>query len=183
MNAPLKIRSGDTIAWTEEFGDYSSTSGWAFKVRLVGETSYAAITASGSGTTYTVTIAASITATYLPGTYKLIGWVEKGSERYTMFETTIAVTANQAITVSDAGALSHARRTLALIESAIESYAVRPVEEITIAGRTLRRPALATLVTLRSRYQYFVRQEEGAERSANGLDFGGRINVRFGSVT
>ena len=186
MNEPKQIRGGITTSWLEELSDYSATNGWALKYRLAGTTGNYDVTAVGVGTVHTVTITADVSKEWIAGSYILIGYVEKGTgaslERHDVFNGTIDLLPNIAGATAAADYRTHARKTLALIEAAIESYAVRPVEEITIAGRTIRRPKLEQLVSLRSRYQFLVKQEGMSERAANGLEAGGGVLVKFNSV-
>lgn len=186
MNEPAKIRAGVTTTWEEGLSDYSATDGWALKYRLAGTTANYDVNAVGVGTVHTVTITADISKAWIAGTYTLLGYVVEGSDasvqRKDISVGTIEVLANIAEATSAADYRTHARKTLALIEAAIESYAVRPVEEITIAGRMIRRPTLKALASLKSRYQFLVKQEQMAERAANGLDPGGNVLVKFNAV-
>lgn len=186
MAEPAKIRSGVTTGWTKDLPDYPVSGSWALKYRLAGAEANYTVVASGVLTVWTVTITADASKAWVPGTYNLLGYVEKGAdaalERHDVFTGTIEVLPNIAGAVSASDLRTHARKTLALIEAAIESYAIRPAEEITIAGRTIRRPTLQQLASFRARYQFFVKQEEVAERAANGLESGGGILVKFNQV-
>lgn len=186
MEEPVKIRSGVTTVWTKDLPDYSASDSWALKYRLAGTTANYPVTSVGVGTAWTVTITADTSKSWVAGTYTLLGYVEKGTgasvERHDIFIGTVEVLPNIAEAVSASDLRTHARKTLALIESAIESYAVRPVEEIMIAGRTIRRPKLEQLVSFRAKYRFLVKQEEMAERAANGLEAGGGILVKFNQV-
>jgi hypothetical protein len=179
MNEPKEIRSGDTVSWDEVLPGYPSDA-WTLKYRLLGENNYDAVEAAESGSGYKATITAAVTKTYLPGIYTLVGWVEATGLRYTVSTTTVTVLPDPAAGGEGADTRSHARKTLALIESAIESYAVRPVEELTVAGKTLRRPTLEKLFALRSQYIQAVKQEDQKERIAKGLKAGGSMKVTFG---
>lgn len=175
---PASFIAGDTVTWQEESSDYPANDGWALTVYFNGSSSFTA-TGVQSGALWDVTIAAAASAVVLPGIYRYQAVVVKGSERHTIREGQIEAKRSLVTTAAGYDGRSHARKTLALIEEAIESYAVRPVESITIAGRTLTRPPLATLVKLRSQYLAIVRDEDASERVARGLDSGKKILARF----
>lgn len=167
---PTKLRAGDSIAWTKSFGTYTSANGYQLKYRLIGSAGVAsAISAVASDDAWTATITKAISVTLAAGTYTLVGWMEKGLERITVSETSIQILVNLVDATTATDTRSHARKTLALLETAIESYAVRPVEQISIAGRTWTRPSLEQLLRLRSKYAKLVRIEVEKERRAKGL--------------
>ena len=167
---PTTLRAGDSIAWTKSFGTYTSANGYQLKYRLIGSAGVsAAFNAVASDDTWTTTITKAISTALAAGTYTLVGWMEKTLERITVSETSIQILANLVDAAAATDTRSHARKTLALLETAIESYAVRPVEQISIAGRTWTRPSLEQLLRLRSRYAKLVRIEVEKERRAKGL--------------
>jgi hypothetical protein len=182
MNEPRILRAGDVSTWSESFAEFPATSGWTLSYRLLGAINYSAVNAVANGDGFDVTFSSSETSKYSPADYLLVGYVAKGAERHTISETSITVKGDVLTEAGGGDTRSHARRTLALIEAAIESYASRPVDEITIAGRTVRRPSLAALLSFRSRYQYFVKQEEMKERADKGADPGGSVLWKFGGV-
>jgi hypothetical protein len=175
---PASFIAGDTVEWEEESSDYPATDGWALAVYFTGSSAFT-VAGVADGATWDVTITAANSATYLPGIYRYAVCVTKATERHTIREGQVEIRRNLASTVAGYDGRSHARKTLALIEAAIESSAVNPVESITIAGRTLQRPPLAALIKLRSQYRQMVRDEEAAEKAARGLDSGKQILARF----
>lgn len=177
---PISFRAGDTIKWTKSLADYPASAGWALKYKFVGDKGApAVIAAAASGDDFSVTITATTTAAYVAGIYTLQGWVEKAGEQYTISVTTVEILANLSIS-SATDTRSNARKQLVLIETAIESYSVRPVESVSAFGRTWTRPSLRTLYNLRSRYLREIRKEEDAQRIAQGKK-PRRIVSRFGT--
>lgn len=177
---PTSFRAGDTVKWTKSLTDYPASAGWALKYKFVGnQGAPSAIAATASGDDFSMTVAATTTAAYIAGIYTLQGWVEKAGEQYTISITTVEILANLS-TSSATDTRSHARKQLALIETAIESYSVRPVESVSAFGRMWTRPSLRTLYNLRSRYLREIRKEEDAQRIAQGKK-PRRIVARFGT--
>lgn len=166
---PIQIRSGDTVKFTRELADYPTSEGWTLKYKIVGNgADPQEVSASVVSSKYSVTIASSITEDLATGIYQLIGWVEKSGERFTIYDRTLDVLPNLASASGATDTRSHARKTLALIEAAIESHAVNPVESLQINNKTFQRPTLEMLNKFRSQYAALVRAEENKERIKSG---------------
>jgi hypothetical protein len=181
MNEPKSITAGDTCKWTESFSDYPATT-YTLTYTLSGKEVYT-VTATASGTDYAITISTTDSDLFIPGIYQLIGSVAKSGERYTVSTGTVEILANPAEMKAGTGFLSHARTVLGQIETAIETLSIHPIDEITIAGRTLKRPKLDELVKLRAKYIGYVRAEEQKERIAKGLGGSNRILTRFSPIS
>lgn len=167
---PTQLRAGDSVSWTKSFSPYTASNGYQLKYRLIGSAGKTdPVPAVASGDAWTTTFTTAYTKDLVAGIYTLLGWVEKSGERVTVSETSIQLLANLVDAAAVTDTRSHARKTLALIEAAIESYAVRPVEQLSIAGRNWTRPSLEQLSRLRSKYTKLVRIEVEKERRAKGL--------------
>jgi hypothetical protein len=167
---PQSIRAGNTVKFNKTFSDYPVADGWTCAYKIVGNAAApisATVTPVGTDE-YDVVFAASLTDDLPAGGYMLIGTMTKAGERYTVYEGTLEVEADVAAASAATDTRSHAAKTLAAIDAAIESYAVTPVEEIQIAGRLVRRPSLETLYKFKSTYEGIVRREEDKERIARG---------------
>jgi hypothetical protein len=179
-NEPAELRSGDTWKWTRSLADYPA-SAWALKYRFKSPTSGFEITATTSGNDYAITVTAATTAAYAAGTYTWIAWVEGGtSEKYTVDTGVMAVDADYRSGTATAALddRSHARKTLAAIESWIESR--NPgVAEYEIAGRRMKYIPVSDLLKLRQSYKSEVAAEEAADAIANGLGTSRRIQFRL----
>jgi hypothetical protein len=157
---PKSIRAGDTVKWMKSLLDYPAAD-WDLKYKIVGNaTSPVSVTAAENGDQFEITISATATADLAEGSYRLIGWVEDGTERFTIYDDILIVEANTPAATSATDTRTHAQRTLDLINAAIESYSTRPVEEIEIAGRRISRPSLKDLYTLKTKYEKVVRREK-----------------------
>jgi hypothetical protein len=176
---PSKIVAGDTVGWTKSLPDYPAAS-YTLKYELRGPSSIT-ITATGSGTEYTVAVLAATSDDYVPGIYSMYGVVSAGAVRHTVFQGTIEVVENPTEIQPGTDTRGHARRTLALIEAAIENYAANPYQTITIAGRTKSNWSMSELLSWRDRYIQEAKREADAERVANGIPTRRRIFTRFSS--
>ena len=177
---PGSLRAGDTWRWTKTLDDYPATS-WTLKYRFKSPTAGFEITATTSGTDYSVTVAAATTAGYSSGTYTWIAWVEGGtSEKYTV-DTGVSVVNPDYRGGTATAALddrSHARKTLAAIESWIESRN-QGVARYSIAGREMQYIPISDLLKLRQVYKAEVAAEDAAAAIANGMGTGRRIQFRL----
>jgi hypothetical protein len=177
---PAELRTGDTWKWTKTLADYPA-SAWTLKYRFKNAAGGFEITATASGDDYSVTVAATTSAGYAAGTYSWMAWVEGGtSEKYTVDSGVCTINPDYRSGTATAAFddRSHARKTLAAIESWIESS--NPgVAEYEIAGRRMKYWSAADLIKLRLRYQQEVAAEIAAENLANGIGAGRRIQFRI----
>ena len=179
-NEPDTLRAGDTWKWTRTLADYPA-SAWTLKYRFKSAAGGFEITATASGDSYAITVAASTSAAYASGLYTWIAWVEGGtSEKYTV-DTGVAVInpdyrIGTATTALDDR--SHARKTLAAIEAWIESRD-QGVARYAIAGREMQYIPITDLLKLRQTYKAEVAAEDAAAALANGLGGGRRIQFRI----
>jgi hypothetical protein len=182
MNEPNTFRAGDTVKWSEDFGDHRPTDGWSMKCTISGAQTLT-VTAASSAGQYDLMLTAVQTGTLLSaGTYTLALFVERGSgedlERITLSTTSITVLQNLS-TAYMGDTRTHLQKALASIEAVIEKRATQADEEFTIAGRSLRRTPLADLAKLYTKYKFWVEEEQQRERIAKGLPAGNKILVHF----
>lgn len=65
------------------------------------------------------------------------------------------------------------------VNTAINNYLTDPVEEFSIAGRTVRRPSLQMLYNIRAQVNRLILIETKKANVAAGLTAGGTIKVRL----
>ncbi len=178
---PGELRAGDTWKWTKTLADYPASAPWTLKYRFKNAAGGFEITASAAGDDYSVTVAAATTTSYASGVYSWIAWVEGGSsEKYTVDTGTCTLTPDYRSSTSTAALddRSHARKTLAAIESWIESKSPG-VAEYEIAGRRMKYIPIADLLKMRQQYKTEVANEDAAEAIRNGTGTGRRIQFRL----
>lgn len=168
---PQQLRAGDTVRWRRELSDYPADGGWTLKYTLVGPTALHSVTAAADGAAHAVTIAATDSAAYESGSYRVQEYVEKAGERYTLSAVNLQVLPD--LTTESSGYRSHARKMLDAIEAWLERKAPTAAG-VEVDGRKLQNYPLADLLALRDKYRAEVRMEQGAGPSA-----GGRLLVRF----
>ena len=178
---PQDAFAGDTWAWTRTLSDYPAPT-WTLKYRFKNESGGFEITATASGADHAVSVAAATTAAYTSGNYSWVAWVEGGSsEKYTVDQGTFTVLPDFRATAAGTAldTRSHARKTLANIEAAIEALNLG-VKSYTINNRAMTKRDLPELIQMRDTYKAEVAREEAAEKIANGLGNPKRFYVRWG---
>lgn len=174
---PTSIVSGDTVTFQKDLADYPAST-WTLKYTVAGA-SVNTYTAAASGDSHLVTIAASATATFAAGDYLLTGYVEKDSERHTVYSGSLTVKADPTGISAGYDPRTHAKKTLDAIEAVIAGRAGSDVSAYTIGGRSLTKIPIPELVQLRQVYKGEVAREKRAARIAAGQGGGGQVRVRF----
>lgn len=162
---PTRAIAGDTWRWNRSVADYSPASGWAltYAFRGAGKLDVAGV-ANAANNGWEMTVAASATAALKAGVYEWVAYVTKSGERYTVDAGRVTVQPNFAL--ANAGdRQSHAERTLAVIEAAIEGRLTADMEEYQIQGRAVKRIPMALLQTLRNRYAFEVTRQRAGGRT------------------
>lgn len=131
---PEVIVAGDTVKWKKSLDHYKASDGWTLTYYIRGAVK-TDVTATASGDDHLVTISASTTAQWSPGTYWWIARVSKSGEAYTVANGIFKVKENLAGIAGTYDGRSHARRVLEALESVREEVAAKGYAEIEIAGR------------------------------------------------
>lgn len=177
---PIRIQAGDTLTWKKSLTDYPASDGWILHYRIINAAGKFDITSSASGSDHLVTATATATALYTPGSYSLIGWVTKASDRYSVFSGKVEVLPNLAAQAAGYDIRTNARKILDLIDAAMLSHGSNAwTQEYEINGRRMKFRSIGEFVAYRSKIKQEVLREENAERLRSGLGLKNRISVRF----
>lgn len=166
---PTELTAGTTVEWDRELAAYPPADGWTLQYAIRGPVDLD-VEAEAAGDLYRVRLAAADTEHLKAGTYRLYGFVERGPDRFIVYEGDLAVRANP---IEAVGHATHAERVLEAIEAAIEGRLTSDLEEVTINGRSVKHIPMRELVRLRAIYA----AEVAAER--NPGRFGQRVEVVF----
>ena len=176
MSEPSTIFAGDTLTWSKSLEDYPA-SAWTLTYSFVRQGKSISVTASAEGNAHRVSVAASTTATWLPGTYLWTSYATSGSERYTVETGELVIKPNPAAGGYDTR--SYVKRVLDAIEALIEGRAAADVDSYSIGGRSLSKMPIAELLKWRSQYRREYQAEQSADRLARGLGSGRKILTRL----
>ncbi len=175
---PAALLAGDTATWQITLADYPATDGWALNYTLINAAAKITFTSTAAGADHLINVAATTTATWAAGSYTWRAQAVKGALATTVASGTITV--KPAFGAATLDARSHARKALAAVEAYLENPQNLTAAMYEIAGRRLQRLSVPDLLTLRSRYQWEVAQEDNRERAARSLPDARRVMVRFG---
>lgn len=134
---PTVLQSGMSWEWDRYLSDYTPADGWTLKYAFTGPSAVATITASASSdnTTHEVRVLPAATVDLTPGTYKVQGWVDDGTNKWEVFRSTVSILADLD---SDTDARSADEVELAAVEAAIAALdGGSPVAEVRVNGRTV----------------------------------------------
>lgn len=158
--------------------DHLPGDGWVLRYGLhnVGSASASnsklQITTTTDGVNHAVTVAASVTAPLLPGNWKWVAFVEKGTERFPVDHGVLFVEPD--LYAAAAGTQqTHNEKMLAAIQSVLQGRATNDIESYQIAGRAVNKIPVAELIKLENVYIAKVRRER------NPGQFGVNHRVRF----
>lgn len=182
---PDRVTAGDTVAWSKTLSDYPATAGWTLHYALqlfpFGTDSTDAcrqinLTSTASGAAHAIAAAPASTACWRPGAYIWASFVtHTDGRRYSVERGALSILPDPAQLLVE----SHAQRTLALIEAALEGRIPRGLENTNIDGQELQRIPIEKLHGLRDRYRREVLIERAAAGAAAGVPRITSIGFRF----
>lgn len=174
MNIATTLKVGDTWSWEESLDDYPADV-WTLKFAMRGNANAVNITASASGLTHAISVAAADTAKYVAGKYHWEAYVEMGSgptlERYAVGSGKIELLPALFQTPSGVDVRSHAEKVLDAVEAVIEGRATQAQASMSIMGRAIQFIPISELLMLRTKYRAEVKVERG-ESSLVRAQFG-----------
>lgn len=189
-----EIIAGDTLDFYDDVPEFPPSGGWTLKYRLIPRFASPAqspitITASAEGERYRVQAAAGVTTGWVPGWYGWSRWVEKtGPIRQSLGYGQIRVLTNPETSPAQGSydTRSHNRKVLEAIEAVIEgraSSSQREMVSYAIGNRSQSfdpNESKASLLELRSKYLWLVKNEDDRDALAAGLPNPRDVHIRFG---
>lgn len=176
---PQSITAGDSVAWTKSISDYPASASWVLAYTLINAAGKIALTSSASGDDHAVSVAASSTATWAPGSYTWQATVTKAAERYTVGTGRITILPNlAAATLFDTR--TAARKALDAADLALASYGAKAyMQAFEINGRSQKFHDPGMFMAWRDKLKAEVSREENAARLKAGLAPKNMVYTRF----
>ncbi len=171
--------AGDTVTWSKSLADYSAADGWVLKYRLINAAGKIDITAGASEADHLVSVAASVSELWTPGTYAWQAYVEKAAERFTVGSGSIEIKPDLAAQAAGYDTRTTAKRLLEAVEAVLANRATRADLEYEVAGRRMKSMSHADLLAARDKLKAEVVREDAAARIAQGLSPKNKLYVRF----
>jgi hypothetical protein len=151
---PSVFVAGTTVKFTRQLADFPPGQGWNYTIYFNGANSIfnKAGVAQADGS-FLVTIDPADTASITPGAYRYAERVTNGSEVYDVVGDELIVTVEPNLATAPAGAfLTHAEKTLSVIEAALSGRLTADLESYQIAGRAVTKIPIKELRELRGWY-------------------------------
>jgi hypothetical protein len=181
QSEPTTFRAGATLQFNKTLNDYPASAGWGITYSLrMNEGSTIDFSSSASGDVHAVSVAASTTGAWLPGTYYGCGIVTKtGGVSVEVWAGQIEILPNLAIEVGGYDPRTQARKILDNINAVLEGRATHDVLNSSIEGTVIGRMPVEQLLMIKDRYDAIVMREQAAERIKSGKGSGKQVYVRF----
>jgi hypothetical protein len=178
---PTEFAAGDTIKWTRELADYPASASWVLTYALRNAVSQIDVTASAVGDVHSITIAASVSAAFAPGSYGWAAYVSKAGERYEVGTGTLTIRPNLAAK-APLDTRTQARKAADDLNVALSTFRSSGgrVKRYRIGDREMEFESVTELLTLLRRWEAVAQAEEKAAALASGSGLSsGRLQVRF----
>lgn len=178
---PTSFTAGDTLSWSRSLADYPASDGWVLAYRFINAASKFDITGTASGDDHLVSVAASVTAAYVSGTYQWQAYVTKALERYTVGTGVCEVKPDlAAVAAAGYDSRTPARKALDALNAGLEAFGGNAhVQSYQIGDREMRYKTFADFMAARDRLVAEVAREDQAQRAAAGLPGKSKLRVVF----
>lgn len=164
--APKRLNAGDSASWVVAVPGHPASDGWSFKYSLTNASHVHTLTATALGDDYSIRLGSSESASFAPGLYTLIGYVERSDERVQVSSQRLEILPN----LTEAhDRRSQAERTLSAIRDLLEGKATDDQQMIQYAGRTLSRYTFEQLLAIESRLARQVAREKARKAGSKGI--------------
>lgn len=179
-----QLVAGDSLNFLTSTPGYSAADGWVLKFRLVPRTvgnDVISITTAADGEDHRTAIAAATTASWAADNYSWSGWVELGTEQYTVQTGQIVIKPNPRTVAAGVDLRSVPRKTLDDLLAARATWATTQgrTRRYKIGDREREFASAAELNAEISFWQGQLNEELAAERLAAGRPSLNRLHVRF----
>lgn len=178
---PESITAGLTTKWTDYFSDFKPEDGWSLNYYFVKSGTQIHITATDNGdSNHLISLSASTTAGYSPGTYDYKAIMIRASEKYEVAEGKITIEADFISSTSGLDNRTYNQRVRDALEAMMEGRATRVDEEYSINGRSLKRLSPEEIIMALEKFRGYCKQEEREANLKKGIRSSNKVYVRFG---
>lgn len=176
---PQEFPAGDTLAFTRRLADYLATDGWSLHYDLRGGAQPISFDSVADGSNHKITVAAAVTALWLPADYILVGYAVNGDERHQIYYGDFVLTENLADALGDEPQKTFAQQMVENLEAVMLGKATNDLLESRI-GETLFRYLTPEQLRMEHGYWSGVRRQEIAKLNAKqGRPTGNKIRPQL----
>ena len=167
---PESFAAGDRVQWKRTLADFPISEGWTLKYYLRGNFAHdpLVLTATTSGTDYSIDLTVAETSDYTPGIYYWQAFVELADDRKCIGQGSFLIAVNPTDTAGQPyDGRTHARRCLDSIQAVMEGRATRDDQRYVLqaVGRSVDKMPIKDLMAFRDYYLAEVQREESAGAS------------------
>lgn len=176
LNIPAQFRAGDTLIFSDSLENYAAPA-WALNYAIANGETTSVIESSADGEGHAFSIHADRTKNWKPGVHRWQAFVANGETRLTVGSGEICILPNLA---GDVGLqLTHVERTLAALETMLESLASKEQSSVQFNGRAYTLREIGDLLSWRDKYKADLSRMRTSEKIAQGYTKTGTVRVRF----
>lgn len=176
---PEKLRAGDTATWIRELSDYLPADSWILYYAATTASAQILITGSDNGDgRHLVDVAKATTAAWDAGIYRIIGYVDNGTDRHEVYDNYLEITPDLSAATSGVEARSTVKQTLDALDAVILGKASKDQLSYSIAGRSLSHYSPEELLTWRREYLRLWHAEQDALNAASGKSSRRYLKIR-----
>lgn len=183
---PSALVAGTAATWKKEDPDYTPSDGYTLTYYFRGNATSASFNVvadtSTSGDYWEATITSAKTQGLPAGAYGWQAQISDGTNKHVIGSGVLTLKANLADTSEPYDPRSEVKKTLDIINQAIQDKVFRDQASYSIAGRSLNRIPLPELIQLRDKYAQMYGDELRAERVAQGGSLFRTVKVKFGDA-
>lgn len=178
---PQSLAAGDTVSFRKTLPRYLATDGWALTYEMRGGGSPVEFTSVADGTDHLVTVAAAVTASWVPGEYALVGYAIKAAtgERFGIYENACTVSPNLVGSQADQPVKTFYQQMLENTQAELLRLSKHSVIESDIEGTRILREKRKDLANEQARWLQLRQNEIEGQRAADGLPSKNKIHPSF----
>ena len=179
ITLPTTHRAGDALTASWDLADYPSGSGWSVRLTLINSGARYQATATGTGTTYALSVSSATTAAWTAGTYSWAVDATLSGSRTTLADGSIQILPDLAAATT-LDTRSNLRKALDAAEAALATHGARAyLQSIEIGDRKQTFTGPSDFLAFISRLRAQVKADEAASRIRQGLSSQNQLLVRF----
>lgn len=176
---PQEIVAGDTLTFRRALGNFLASDGWSLVYELRGGAQPIEFVSTADDGSHLVSVAAAVTALWLPAEYVFEGHAVNGEERHRIYFSSVSVLKDQVAAGGDEPQKTFAQKMLAQIEDVLLAKAGDDLAWSRLGDSEFEYMSAEELRTEHGYWSCVRRNEIAKENARNGRPTGNRIRPLF----
>lgn len=182
---PGEFAAGDTLSFERALSEFPAPT-WSLLYEMRGQTQPISFASTPDGQNHSINVAATVTATWLPGDYTLAGYALNGTtgERQQIYLATITVTPNFAAEAGNEPQLTFEAQMLANLEIVLLAKSTGDLLESSVENSRFRYLSLEEVRKERDYYFMVVANQKAKQNAKMGRPTGNKVrpNINVSGV-